>query len=118
MVLPTKEQFMTYSEYISSPAWRNSPARLREFEAARYECRLCPAAASDGITLEAHHRTYERFGCEADGDLTALCRECHRDVTSFQRARRYALIVPLRVDVRRVTAGVPLFDPTRTELVL
>ena len=108
---------MQYDKYIGSAAWRTNPARLREFEAARFECRLCPAAASDGITLEAHHRTSERFGCEADGDLTALCRECHRDVTSFQRARRYASIVPLRADVRRLTVGVRLFDPTRMEPV-
>jgi hypothetical protein len=46
-----------------------------------------------------------------------LCRECHRDVTSFQRARRYASIVPLRADVRRLTVGVPLFDPMRMEPV-
>ncbi|UCF52501.1 MAG: hypothetical protein JSV48_25330 [Bradyrhizobium sp.] len=90
---------------------------MREFEAARFECRLCPAAASDGTLLEAHHRTYERFGCEADGDLTALCRNCHHHVTSFQRADRYALIVPLRADVRRLTVSVPLFDPTRMEPV-
>jgi hypothetical protein len=112
-----EEQFMQYDEYIGSAAWRTNPVRLREFEAARFECRLCPAAASDGVPLEAHHRTYERFGCEAEGDLTALCRECHREVTSFQRAGRYALIAPLRADVRRLTVCVPLFDPTRGELV-
>ncbi|MBR0967209.1 hypothetical protein JQ554_24240 [Bradyrhizobium diazoefficiens] len=108
---------MHYQQYIGSAAWRTNPVRLREFEAARFECRLCPAAASDGTLLEAHHRTYERFGCEADGDLTALCRNCHHHVTSFQRADRYALIVPLRADVRRLTVSVPLFDPTRMEPV-
>lgn len=108
---------MHYNEYIGSAAWRTNPVRLREFEAARFECRLCPAAASDGTPLEAHHRTYERFGCEADGDLTALCRNCHHHVTSFQRAGRYALIAPLRADVRRFTVSVPLFDPTRMESI-
>jgi len=108
---------MKYDEYIGSTAWRTNPVRLREFEAARFECRLCPAAASDGTPLEAHHRTYDRFGCEADGDLTALCRNCHHQVTSFQRADRYALIAPLRADVRRLTVSVPLFDPTRMEPV-
>jgi hypothetical protein len=38
-------------------------------------------------------------------------------VTSFQRASRYALIAPLRADVRRLTVSVPLFDPTRRESV-
>jgi len=108
---------MRYDEYVGSAAWLTNPVRLREFEAARFQCRLCPAGVATGSTLEAHHRTYERFGCEADGDLTALCRECHREVTSFQRAHRYALMKPLRADIRRLTVCVPLFDPTRTEPV-
>jgi hypothetical protein len=106
---------MKYDEYIASAAWRTNPVRLREFEAARFECRLCPAGVATGSALEAHHRIYERFGCEADGDLTALCRACHHEVTSFQRARRYALTKPLRADVRRLMVCVPLFDPTRGE---
>lgn len=108
---------MTYGEYISSNAWRTNAARLREFEAAGFACRLCPAMAADGTTLESHHRTYERLGCEIDGDLTALCSACHRDVTSFLRARRYATTIPLRADVRAIRVQAPLFDPTRMEQV-
>jgi hypothetical protein len=104
---------MTYTEYMQSNAWRTNPARLREFEAARFACRLCPAQAADGATLESHHRTYDRFGCETDGDLTSLCSDCHRGVTSFLRARRYMLLQPLRADVTTVRVDVPLFDPTR-----
>jgi hypothetical protein len=107
---------MTYTDYIQSNAWRTNPARLREFEAARFECRLCPATAADGATLESHHRVYDRFGCEIDGDLTSLCSACHREVTSFLRARRYALTTPLRADVKAVRVHSPLIDPTRVEM--
>ena len=107
---------MTYREYIQSNAWRTNPARLREFEAARFECRLCPAKADEGATLESHHRVYDRLGCEIDGDLTALCSACHREVTSFLRARRYALLQPLRADVKPFRIDAPLVDPTRMEV--
>lgn len=41
--------------------------------------RLLPAlCACCGLTAtQLHHRTYERVGCEDDGDLVAVCRECH-----------------------------------------
>lgn len=32
---------------------------------------------SKGRTLELHHRTYERLGAEAEGDLELLCSVCH-----------------------------------------
>jgi hypothetical protein len=63
--------------------------------------------------LAASVRTYDRLGCETDGDLTSLCSDCHRAVTSFLRARRYATLQPLRADVRTIRIDAPLFDPTR-----
>jgi hypothetical protein len=81
---------MNYLKYISSAAWRSNPVRLREFEAAGFQCRLCSNSVAQGHALEAHHRTYERLGREIDGDLTALCKECHLGVTSMLRARRYS----------------------------
>jgi hypothetical protein len=108
---------MTYTDYIQSNAWRTNPARLREFEAARFECRLCPATAAEGVTLESHHRVYDRLGSEIDGDLTSLCSACHREVTSFLRARRYALLQPLRADVTPIRVDAPLIDPTRMEVM-
>lgn len=101
---------MDYVAYITSTAWRNNPARLRELAAANYACRLCPNAAAAGARIEVHHRTYERLGNEIDGDLIALCSECHLGVTSTLRARRYANTpVPRALDtwVQLVT---PLFD--------
>ena len=36
----------------------------------------CRACNSKG-PLVAHHRTYENFGRENPGDVTALCKSCH-----------------------------------------
>jgi hypothetical protein len=106
---------MDYVKYISSASWRNNPVRLREFEAAGFQCRLCPNCVAEGYTLEGHHRTYERLGCEIDGDVTALCHECHIGVTSMLRARRYcSQAIEPRDFVPPIPNPEPLFDPDVT----
>jgi 5-methylcytosine-specific restriction endonuclease McrA len=103
------ENDMDYPSYIGSSAWRRSPARLKVLAEAAGHCRLCHAEAR----LEVHHATYQRLGCEHDTDLIPLCRDCHRDVTSFLRARRYAVAVPRRADVLRLSdTRVVSNDPT------
>lgn len=103
---------MHYTNYITSNSWRNNPVRLRELEAAGFQCRLCLNSQASGHILEAHHRTYSRIGCEMDGDLTALCRECHKGVTSMLRARRYAeLARPQAQDYLKYETSA-LFDPS------
>ena len=92
---------MDYVSYIASHRWRTNSARLREFAVAQGKCRLC----SGEQPLEAHHRDYDNLGDERDGDLVALCGECHREVTSFLRARKYSSVAPKRADV------VELRDP-------
>jgi 5-methylcytosine-specific restriction endonuclease McrA len=109
---------MDYISYIASHRWRKNPARLREFATAGGKCRLCAAVRSAATPLEAHHRDYDNLGNEQDGDLVALCGECHREVTSFLRRRRYRSRSPLRSDVRRMRDGrATLCDPSRTEWV-
>jgi hypothetical protein len=109
---------MEYQNYIASHRWRNNPARLREFEVAAGKCRLCALVGSASIPLEAHHRSYENLGCERDGDLVALCGECHREVTSFLRRRKHRSRTPLRANVRRMRdLRTTLQDPTREEQV-
>lgn len=61
-----------YDAYLHSQAWRNR--RLAAIEAAGGRCQLCNSPDN----LEAHHRTYVRFGRELPGDLTVLCGECHQ----------------------------------------
>jgi hypothetical protein len=102
----------SYQTYITSAAWRDNPARIAEFAAAGHRCRICNAEGAEA-GLEAHHRTYERFGKEEAGDLLAVCRECHRVITDHLRRRRYARRRPATADVSRPIIGpLSLVDPT------
>ena len=72
-----------------------------------------------GTIIEVHHRTYENWGNEQHGDLTALCRDCHRVVTDHLRRLRYA---QARAGARghpasRLENPSPLFDPTFKETI-
>jgi hypothetical protein len=108
---------MKYSEYISSSEWREHPVRIAELEAAGFRCRLCNDGG-DGVTIEAHHRTYENLFNEQPGDLTALCRPCHRVVTDHQRRIRFADREPRHADIRvDLENPSPLFDPTFKEMI-
>lgn len=103
---------MNYLEYIGSAKWGKSNARLGELAASGRRCRTCFAPEATGAPLEVHHRTYLRFGHELVGDLTALCRDCHRTITDALRRRRYASILPIIVDtVPLFERPAPLFNP-------
>jgi hypothetical protein len=107
---------MNYLSYIASSRWRNNAARIRELKTAGGKCRVCASPASEGASLEAHHRDYGNLGDERDGDLLALCRECHREVTCFLRRRRYETRRPLSIDVPSMRdRRTALNDPTRQE---
>jgi len=62
---------MPYREYLQTEHWK----LLREkcIRRAKCLCQLC----NQGGTLNVHHRTYERRGCEFLKDLIVLCRACH-----------------------------------------
>ncbi len=64
---------LPYREYLQSPEWKERAALARE--RAGYRCQVCNAI---NVQLNVHHRTYERLGNEADGDLTVLCQPCHQ----------------------------------------
>ncbi|WP_426437189.1 HNH endonuclease [Bradyrhizobium genosp. P] len=100
---------MRYATYIGSEAWRRNPARLKALSDADGRCRLCDS----NTALEVHHSTYKRMGHEHESDLIALCRDCHVEVTSFLRARRYAVFEPKWSDVLSLRDGRVLpSDPT------
>ena len=63
---------MDYRSYIESSEW--AAVRHIALGLADFRCRLCNSARS----LEVHHRTYERRGCEYLSDLIVLCRPCHQ----------------------------------------
>ena len=105
---------MRYRKYIASHAWRRNPARRAELRASRGHCRLCFGHSREVGRLEVHHATYVRLTREIQGDLIALCRSCHREVTSFLRRRRYADRRPIRNDVVALRdLRYRLVDPTR-----
>lgn len=105
---------MTYQDYISSPRWRQSSARLAELEASDFRCRLCDEPGEEGRSLEVHHRTYARLFSELMRDLTALCSDCHFGVTDMLRRRRYAARTPTASDViPSIPRPLALFDPSQ-----
>ncbi len=61
-----------YARYLRSPQWKHMRALAHEHYGSR--CILC---GSMDTTLDVHHRTYARLGCERLADLTILCRGCH-----------------------------------------
>jgi hypothetical protein len=101
-----------YEAHIGSAAWKTGAARLGELKASGFRCRTCYASAEEA-ELQVHHRTYERFGRERQGDLTTLCIDCHVVITDMLRRRRYTNQDPVFFDVMSNDDMAPLFDPVR-----
>ncbi len=79
-VSPRDLRALPYREYLQTPHWKRR--RQDKVRVAGYRCQLCNRG---GVTLNVHHRTYERLGEEHDGDLTVLCQDCH---STFHEHRR------------------------------
>jgi hypothetical protein len=62
---------MPYAEYLRTPEWKQTSETM--LERASWRCQIC----NQDKSLQVHHRTYERRGCEAAEDLIVLCRDCH-----------------------------------------
>jgi hypothetical protein len=104
---------MNYRFHIASMKWRNSPARLAELTAAENRCRVCFKPGTAQSPIEAHHATYAHLGNEKLGELLAICRECHEEVTSFLRRRSYRRRRPRRADVPSLRdPRISMIDPT------
>lgn len=63
-----------YQEYIKTEAWRARAEAAKQ--RVEHRCQICNRP-STRVTLNVHHRTYERLGNERPEDLTVLCRGCH-----------------------------------------
>jgi hypothetical protein len=72
MVELHNETWTTYHEYLRTSQWDRT--RTRALERADHRCQVCNAGRKP---LDVHHRTYDRLGQELDGDVIALCRDCH-----------------------------------------
>ena len=66
---------MPYADYLHTWEWRRR--RAAALRRAGWRCQICNRAGAPGVPLDVHHRTYERRGHEAAGDLIVLCRRCH-----------------------------------------
>ncbi len=62
---------MPYEEYLRTAYW--AAKRRAAIIRAQGRCQVC----NSNISLQVHHRTYERRGCEHAADLTVLCKRCH-----------------------------------------
>ena len=60
-----------YLEVLNSKRWQELRKRLIS---ERFGCERCGQIMG---TLQLHHKTYERLGCELDEDLELLCLGCH-----------------------------------------
>lgn len=67
-----------YEGFMKSRTWKN--IKLAKLEAVGWKCERCGRDVNDPveISLDVHHKTYERFGGdERMDDLEVLCRFCH-----------------------------------------
>ena len=71
-----------YKEYIRSQEWRAKATAAKD--RADWRCQVCNKH-KDQVTLDAHHRTYERLGDERPEDITVLCRDCH---SLYEKAKK------------------------------
>lgn len=72
LIKPRSSTSSDYKAYLQTPYWKRR--REDKLRAVGHRCQLCNRGS---VTLDVHHRTYERLGNELDEDLTVLCRDCH-----------------------------------------
>lgn len=83
-----------YSEKLRDPRWQKR--RLEIMQRDKFSCQFCMA---DDITLNVHHRWYER-GKEpweaCDDALVTLCENCHKRETEARQSTEDRLLRILR----------------------
>ena len=90
-----KHQYREYSEYIKSKKWRATAKLLKEQRG--YICARCGKAS---WSIEAHHKTHERFGRELASDIELVCPACH-PAADIERSKE----TEQRGEERRYEAG-------------
>jgi 5-methylcytosine-specific restriction endonuclease McrA len=76
-------QTPAYIQYINSKEWQRKRAKI--IKARGNRCQRCRAT---DVTLQLHHRTYDRLGCELDTDLELLCITCHKKADRVRVAHK------------------------------
>lgn len=64
---------MPYSEYLKTPHWKNLSQIVKSIN--KKTCFYC--GENKNVSLNAHHKTYERKGHENLSDLICICSNCH-----------------------------------------
>lgn len=77
---------MHYEKYLESEEWKRKALAAKQ--RANFQCAL---GTRHRGPFEVHHRTYERIGREAPGDLIVLCQDCHVRHHGFLTPRRLRL---------------------------
>lgn len=73
---PRDKWSMLYPAYLRSRAW--NAKRMARHEIDGFRCIECGGGATQRLTIQCHHLTYERIGDEdVNQDLITLCAVCH-----------------------------------------
>jgi len=106
-----------YTTYMQSAEWRERANAAKRRAGNR--CQVCNRPGS-AVTLDAHHRTYERLGQERSEDLTVLCRDCHALYEANKRIPRppQPAQLPTREDIiASIQLSAPDLSPGKQPLL-
>jgi hypothetical protein len=93
--------YASYDEYLRSAHWRDLRARyVAKF--GPLECFVCGTP----VSVQLHHCTYERIGCELLIDVVPMCRSHHRGLHNFCKHHRVSLI-EAHISFKAFTEGAP-----------
>ena len=67
-----------YLAYLQSWEWRAKCRLIRERD--RDRCVHCHRSSYDDVSIQVHHRTYERLYREKPDDLETCCNICHAEI--------------------------------------
>lgn len=75
-----------YKRYLRCRHWQK--LRQQVLNRAGGRCENCGYQPWKPGTLQVHHRSYERVGCESLDDLIALCPKCHMKIHGIHKYRK------------------------------
>ena len=78
-----------YKRYIKSAQWEQKKQERMKID--NYSCVMCGRSQKYCKTLQVHHVTYQRLGCEnIYTDLCTVCGSCHKKLHNYYDRRRSA----------------------------
>ena len=69
-----------YADYLETPHWKQFRSAAFRDQRKRLGHNRCELCGDQGVTLIAHHLTYERLGAELSSDVRIICRSCHENI--------------------------------------